>query len=259
MDTTKLERLCKAGIAISLATCSVTTGCYSVLSGGELRWWLGAAGVCSGTLSLVLGVAHAALRWSNRPEVAVHTRYARRSELAAVRKLAVEFFGDAVSSLERLNAWYRHDSRIVSVIYTVGGGVGRRIRQLAGYFVTLRLRESGLRQLLDGTAKVGDLAPVDLCSSSREQPAAIYIGALAANGHRAKGAALQAMMSQVSTAARGKRDTRIIARPITDHGMRLVKAYGFQPIRGEGEGQLGQLHEATLQTIDEAINGPVMA
>lgn len=260
MDTKNFERLCKTGLAVTLGVCSATTGSFSVLADGDLKSWAGVAGVSAAALSMALGAGWTGARaWASRSELAVHTRHARRAELGPIRQMGVLFFGDGVSTIERMNAWHHQDRTAFSVIYTVGGRVGRRVRKLAGYFVTLRLRDSGLVQLLDGKARISDLGPSDLCARRQEPAAAIYVGAVAANGHKAKGAALQAVYDQIAKISRGKRDTRILARPVTESGMRLVRAYGFEPVCGVDEGHLGQLYEATLQSIDEAMNGPAMA
>jgi len=140
------------------------------------------------------------------------------ADLPVIHRLATEKVGD-VSDLAQTQALYNHNKDCFRKIVDV------KTQAVIGYFCVVPLTNKGVtqvqeRNLLSGTVDLDNFAKRFAKGSS------VYIGSIA--GANTKGAA--AAVEQLKLFLMNKDCLKAFARPMTKHGVRLVKNYGFAPV-----------------------------
>lgn len=140
------------------------------------------------------------------------------SDLPAIHKLATEKVG-GVSDLAQTQALYNHNRDCFRKIVDV------KTSEIIGYFCVIPLTNRGEAQVRDRNLLSGS---VDLSNFAKRfaKGNSVYIGSIA--GANTKGAA--AAVEQLKLFLMNKDCLKAFARPMTKHGVRLVKNYGFDPV-----------------------------
>ena len=169
-------------------------------------------------------------------------RLATESDVQEAFELASRYFDSDPSTMARIREWLRADARVLWIVRRRTPGPYAGSSRLVGYYCVLPLRADAVQRMRSGaltaaTLDSGDLAP------SREEPAAFYIGAVAAADRVAAGTALGALQ-QFLRDSTPRRGLLVLTRPITEDGLRLVSHAGMQPVNGGGG--IGELYEMQM-------------
>lgn len=147
---------------------------------------------------------------------------ARPSDLTAINDLARQYFGDQASNLDEINRLFQLDQSMLWVVRKDGNP------EVQGYLVIMRLSAAGVEALRDKSFNGANPAKEHLC---RKNGAAkgIYVGAIAANGIKARAAIIHCLTSfPYRQAYKGAEN--IYARAATKDGLRTIRKKGFQPL-----------------------------
>lgn len=170
---------------------------------------------------------------------------AQEADLPALRKIAVKYFGDKVTAVSRMKEWHTQNPSVFSMVTTETRRGRRKTIDLDGYFCVVPLRAAAAADIAAERKGINDLGADEVCTPS-ETPSGVYVGAVAASDKATRSAALQGLLGEVKRMARSRRDTLIMTRPVTHDGLRLVRAFGFQPVRTGLDDLTGILHVARL-------------
>lgn len=145
------------------------------------------------------------------------------SDTVELDKLSSQVFGQASSSASDIAALMSIDDEMFwKVVYltTPNGG------QIQGYFVVMRLTQSGIRAIEEGTFS-GARPPSDhLDRGKKKKYCNIYIGAV----YGANSAVQPLVLAGLIQHIRNLKARNIYARPITDIGLTLMEGYQFRPV-----------------------------
>lgn len=171
------------------------------------------------------GVASATLEEIQEEAAAV-------THVTKIREIAVKHFGNEVTPESVLLDFANRGGVLWIVKHTIVLPDEERQR-IVGYLCLIPLDDSAYRDVLAGSLRGLDIS-VEHTPPIGENPAAIYIGAIAANDHYSKAVVIRALKAQIELA---KRDnvTHFLTRPVTDDGLRLCHRHGFSPVNGARE------------------------
>jgi hypothetical protein len=246
------KRLCVNAGSVSAVFASV----QSSVSHETLQAVLLNGAWVSGGVACAAGAVWGATKvLASRQTAVPANRNAEEIDFAVIRKLAVSFFGERVSSLERMRQWAARNPGVFSVVTTELRKGARKIVKIEGYFCALPLSAAAAADVLAERCGVNDLDAVALCAPGTV-PSAVYVGAVASKNEATKGAALQGLRALVKSMAKGRQNVMVLARPVTNDGLRLVQAFGLQPVRSEVGDPVGALHAGRLGQLAPARRTP---
>ncbi len=139
-------------------------------------------------------------------------------DLPVIHKLASEKV-EGVSTLAQTQALYNHNKDCFRKIVDV------KTQEIIGYFCVIPLTARGVSQVESRNLLSGE---IDFSHFAKRfgKGSSVYIGSIA--GANRKGAA--AAVEQLKLFLLNKDCIKAFARPMTSHGVRLVKTYGFDPV-----------------------------
>lgn len=176
------------------------------------------------------------------------TSSAEEADFPVIREIAVQFFGEKVSSLERMKQWASIHPGVFNLVTTEKRDGARKVVDIDGYYCALPLTEGAAEEVAAERRGVSDVNAQEICPPGAV-PAAIYVGAVVAKSESTKGVALQSLLTLVKGMAKNRRDVKILARPVTPEGLRLVRAFGLLPVRAGIEDPMGALHAGRLEQL----------
>lgn len=170
---------------------------------------------------------------------------ARFAELKTIHELAVHLFGTDVSDLRSMREWSDVNRKIFWAIRRVTVGPGQRVEQIVGYFCVIPLNGDAAVKVKRGDIK-GASITLHHIATSKETPAALYIGGIAGIDFASRGASLHYLAANIQNFSADK-NLKVLTRPVTDDGLRIVEGYRMIPVNGQGG--LGEVYEAELGDI----------
>ena len=253
MNISSMLRRSKQLVFTSASAAAGAASLYGIAPEGMARN-LCAIGLTVSALLVAMSMSLAVAAWwiQSRGTTVSASRPAVAGDLIAIREMAVSFFGEKVSSLERMLAWHKRYPNAFSIVNSVHQNGAKRVQQLAGYFVVLPLRKNAVDAVRNGTQSIVDLRDEDV-SGPRELPAAIYIGVVAAADPVARGAALQSLLVNVRAMAKNRLSMPVITKPVTRDGLRIVTACGLTPTQETDGDAVGVVHASTLGEVLGAL------
>lgn len=166
---------------------------------------------------------------------------ARPEDVAAIRELAIRFFGEGVTPEEVLLE-FAGEGGVFRVVKRVIVTDDDRRERFSGYFCVIPLSSAAATSILNEEIRGNELT-VKHMPSLPEETAALYIGAVAARDYYSRAVVLEALRLHIRYAiALGIR--QVLTRPLTIDGLRIVKKHLFQPVRQEGVGHLYRVDTA---------------
>lgn len=169
---------------------------------------------------------------------------AKESELKTIHDFATNFFGSDVSPLRRMTQWYRKNPEIFKVIYKVKRNHNGNSKKFVGYYCIMPISLEAIEKLKSKEITGADFQPEHILSI-KENPPAIYVGAIAASGLLAQGNTRSILHNDISNYWAPK--TRAIyTRPITEKGLELIEEYGFTSVDPQSAGKKDELYVKEL-------------
>jgi len=137
--------------------------------------------------------------------------------------------GEDILSLKRMKDFHEKNPDIFFGVFEESNALfGGRTKKLCGYYSIAPITAE-TRVLLERSALRGsDFGPENITEKGH-RPAGLYIGGIAARGHGAKGATLQALLSRLQIEAERK-SPHVFTRPVTQDGLRLARRNDFKPV-----------------------------
>jgi hypothetical protein len=164
-----------------------------------------------------------------------------RGDAKAVRHMMSEAFGDESPTPTRILEWQRRNGGVMTAVYTKKLVAGKASRELVGVFKIVPLKREAIG-LIEREEVTGANFPPELIADPAETPAGLYIGDVLAVTARAKGDLLRQLIGALKR--RSTPSTPLYTRPLTSHGSRLVRKYGFKPVASDlPAGALGRIHK----------------
>jgi len=165
---------------------------------------------------------------------------AGRAELPALHAFCTRVVPGGFAGLDK---WLERHDRNPGIFFAVKswdeGAPPPAARLVGGFAVTPLGGEA--RGLLDQARLKGVDLKVEHITPPGETPAAMYISGIAAEGLPARAATLEFLREVMRGAiARGTR--LFYTRPMRGDGLRLVRAYGFEPVDPSATGQFDRVY-----------------
>jgi hypothetical protein len=176
----------------------------------------------------------------------VQCQVATPMELRAIHVLGRKEFGPDISSVPTMREWIKKYPRTFFVVRQTVVRATSRTLNIVGYFCIMPLTENAARRYLNGEIKASSFRHDDICVI--EPCFSVYVGAIMAKGKVARGIAVAFLRSELETQWLKRPDVRIIARPLTDNGVRLTTDFGFLTTDGAlpSKGKLCQVLSSDL-------------
>jgi len=166
---------------------------------------------------------------ADAPEILVED--ARPEDVSSIRELAVRLFGEGVTP-EGVLVQFAAAGGIFRVVKRVIVSDEERRERFSGYFCAIPLSAEAAASVKAGALRGGELT-MEHVPANPGDTAALYLGAVAARDHYSRAVVLEALRLHVNySVALGIR--QVLTRPLTDHGLRLVRKHLFQPLDGTG-------------------------
>jgi pimeloyl-ACP methyl ester carboxylesterase len=159
-------------------------------------------------------------------------------ELGEIRAMAVNFFGEEVSSLALMREWIAVNQRSLWTLKRIG-----TLSRIVGYFCILPLLPEAERGISQKTL-TGATIPGSLLASPGVPMRAVYIGGIAGVDATARAVAMEQLMVQLSNMADGQ-VINVYTRPITRDGLRVIEQYNLSPLRPQESG-LGAIYSGAF-------------
>lgn len=151
-------------------------------------------------------------------------------DLRAIRALAVDELGEDVSGINLMKEWFRTYPRSFFVITKTDRTATKTSETIVGYFALLPLTYEATTAIEAGTLRGNTIPAAGI--AKRGTCGAVYIGGIVVKGTDAKALALSHLNTEI-TERLAKRSKRILTRPTTRRGLRLVTNFGFSSLNGE--------------------------
>lgn len=165
----------------------------------------------------------------NPDDAALHVARPASDEIIGIRELGVAKIGPNIATLDTFQRIHRHNADSIWGVYAGDGA-------LAGFFAFLMLTRGGTEDLVAGDLDTRAPAMSALCATG-EAPHAVYIWAIVAEKKVA--GALPLVLTQFDAATYARTD--LYGRPATESGRRLIQKFGFKPVSGGSEIEMGEL------------------
>ncbi|HWM93878.1 MAG TPA: hypothetical protein VN493_24175 [Thermoanaerobaculia bacterium] len=142
-----------------------------------------------------------------------------------------EEFGEEVDQevREKMLQWHHKNPEYLWILHRVRTRDGAEVRRhLVGYFSIFPLNKAAARRVDRGELYGASISEEDMVSLEA-RPAGIYIGGIAARGKVAQQFAMGVLMERLDKLL--SKGVPLYTRPVSDDGKRLVRKYGFAPVR----------------------------
>ena len=160
-------------------------------------------------------------------------------DVPGIREFAHSIFNEQVTPEADLYALIGIPG-LIQVVRRITGTPTNRREVLEGYFCILPLTARSAEDLRRGRIGGDALGPVHLANNP-DSIAAIYVGAVGARNWRSKALVLQALRQKVNELARHA-PLELLARPVTEDGVRTATDHGLRPKYEVGKRPLYSLH-----------------
>lgn len=247
MDTSKITKAIKQLALGSISSAGTTASIASVVDIPMVKEVL----VHAAWASLGLGLAASAAWMVARswpPQAITSPDVATERDLPQIHKMAMKQFGPKVTTVDLMRQWMKRNPNIFEIVTRVRHAGRHRLSTVDGYYCAVPVTEKAAHDLIAETRGINDILPEEVCRPS-EAPYAVYVGAIACGTDVGKQMALQGLRRMVKRFARNRADMLILTRPITDDGLRLVAAFGFQPVRTAADNPMGVLHVVKARAL----------
>lgn len=155
---------------------------------------------------------------------------ASESDIASIRGIAIDFFGEEVTPEDILSQFAMVEGVLGVVKIKIYTKDEVRVR-ISGYLCLMPITESTYQDLIAGRIK-GSQINMNCIATHPRDAHALYIGAVAAKDYHARPIVMEALRLRVMYAA-GQGARMLLTRPVTEDGLRLVHRYKFQPVGSE--------------------------
>lgn len=162
----------------------------------------------------------------------IEVENARPEDVASIRNLAVNFFGEEVTP-ESVLVQFARAGGIFRVVKRVILKDDERRERFSGYFCVIPLSITAATSVKVKTLRGGNLT-IDHVPDTIDETAALYIGAIAAKDGSSRAVVLESLRQHIHYLSHKGGVREVLTRPLTEDGLRLVKKYGFQPLEGGG-------------------------
>ena len=169
---------------------------------------------------------------------------ATEEDLPVIYELAIHLFGNDVSDLNLMRQWWKKNSDVFFVLRRITRATAMQVTEIVGYFCLLPIGTQTAALLKDGTLKASALAPTYVLAPSSPQEA-LYIGAIAGIDIRSQADIMIALTTHIYKLDTAATKIPVLTRPVTSHGLRVVKDYEMTPVDPSHPG-IGNLYEFTL-------------
>lgn len=164
-----------------------------------------------------------------------------RSNVRAVYEFMRKYFGDESPRQNRILEWQQINRDILTAVYDKRISRGEPRRELVGVFKILPLKEVAI-ELLESEEITGATIGSDVIAAEGEPVRALYIGDVVACTQQGKAEVLRQLKNMINR--RFGSGIPIYTRPLTSHGARLVRKYGFVPVVDDVvPGSVGRIHK----------------
>lgn len=178
---------------------------------------------------------------SERPRRKFDARPARGEELRVINELATKLFGQGVSNLQLMHDWWKVNPNVFWVLHRITSAPGYRNQELVGYFCVLPVNDATRDQLREERI-TGATIPAAGIVPPAGHKGTVYIGAIAGTDRSSKASILLSLSTYLESLA-ALNGLLLLARPVTDDGLRIAQQYEMEPVQQPG---LGHMYEATL-------------
>lgn len=151
-----------------------------------------------------------------------------------MHKVAAKVFGvDSVSPVSLMEKWYHQDNNMFHVINreSVSKETGKSFKEIVGYFSIMRITEEGLSKLRTKECTGATLPLTDINPKSK----IIYIGAIVGDTKYSKGICMSSFIAYLKSKVEEKKIRLIVARPVTEDGLRLIEKFNFIKDKGDND------------------------
>lgn len=191
---------------------------------------------------------HGCIKLAIKPKTPVFRqetyRPTRFDELSDLHQFASGFFEELVSDLQHMQEWWAANPEIFQVVERITRIEGRVQTDYVGYFCVLPVTIAAANDLRSGNILATTLAKSHIVARG-DLVKAVYIGGVAGVDKASQGAALNFLQAHLHYLASGA-SLLLLARPVTEKGLKLVNGYSFQPVKAVTGSALGVVHENTL-------------
>jgi pimeloyl-ACP methyl ester carboxylesterase len=170
---------------------------------------------------------------------------AQVEDFKTMHEIALSLFGPAISDIARMCDWRRKNRRIFSVVKRVSVAPRKRDESIVGYFCVMPLRADAIEKLRCEEITGAEIEPQFILPDNKE-PDGLYIGGVAGVDKHSRGSVLHFLLEHLRAFKKG-RPLRVLARPVTPSGLRIVEQYGMQP--ADGIGGLNHIYDADISAL----------
>jgi DNA-binding winged helix-turn-helix (wHTH) protein len=164
-----------------------------------------------------------------------------RSNVRSVYEFMRKYFGDESPRQNRILEWQQINRHILTAVYDKRLSRGEPRRELVGVFKILPLKEVAI-ELLESEEITGATIGSDVIAAEGEPVKALYIGDVVACTQQGKAEVLRQLKNLITR--RFGTGIPVYTRPLTSHGARLVRKYGFLPVvENVVPGSVGRIHK----------------
>lgn len=154
------------------------------------------------------------------------SRIMKADEIDDVYDLIKRLLGSDIAPKSLVQQWVKKNPSVVNVVEKITRRGLKKTQKVCGFYSIFPITEE-TRVLLETDAIKGSGFSLSDFVGPNEKTSALYIGAVGAEGKRAKGITIQQLIGSV-TARLSIDGGRVFVRPLTDDGERLFTKYGFQ-------------------------------
>jgi len=170
---------------------------------------------------------------------------AQIDDFKTMHEIALSFFGPAISDIARMSEWRRKNRRIFSVVKRVNVAPRQHVESIVGYFCVMPLREDAIEKLRRKEITGAEIEPQFILPDNKE-PDGLYIGGVAGVDRRSRGSVLHFLLEHLRSFKKG-RPLKVLARPVTPSGLRIVEQHGMRPV--DGIPGLDHIYEADISSL----------
>ena len=184
-------------------------------------------------------------------------RPAKRSELKFVYDFSKEEIGGEMSPLPQMTHWYNKNRSIFWILIHTKSRKWGNVQKRVGYFSVMPLTENA-RKLIEREELNGLKFTTEHMVKKDEQPAAIYIGGIAAKRLPFRSRAiLLTYLKEHMRRARERGVSLVYSRPVNEDGLRILLKNGFAPVADLPGNELNRIYKAIIPPVDRSLSdGP---
>ncbi len=150
---------------------------------------------------------------------------AQKEEIQSVYALARKYLGENIASLDKMLLWHDRNPEMFNVVYRISGSHDNRKETFVRFFCLITISNMAVDRL-KSKEMTGAGFELEHIMKANENPDAIYIGALVADGMMAQGTTNYFMQREI-TDYWGIKTNAVYSRPTTNEGMNMMEKYGF--------------------------------